>query len=151
MLLGSHNEHRGVALSALWKTSVRDSWLWVKGQGFLAAVQWGAVCLCSIPDRVTPRTETLDGLCFSTLALDIKSSTTDWPARNQYNSLSDSFLLTTGGIELTAWHSKIVGRRSPGVDRSDQTRQVQLISPRLHPHTPACTTEFNLQSVTLRG
>ena len=39
------------------------------------------------------------------------------------NGLSDSFLLTCGGIESVAWHPKIVA----------------------YTHTPAYTTESNLQ------
>ncbi len=42
-----------------------------------------------------------------------------------------SCLLTCGGIELVAWHPKL-----SGVDRSAQTRQVHIKSPRKHLHTP---------------
>ncbi len=58
---------------------------------------------------------------------------THWPARNQYNGRSDSFLLTCGGIESVAWHPKTV-------DRSAQTRQVQINSPDLHLHAPPNST-----------
>ncbi len=49
---------------------------------------------------------------------------------NLKNGLSDSFLLTCGGIESVAWHPKIVGHRSFGPNRS------ALKSPRIHLHTP---------------
>ncbi len=52
------------------------------------------------------------------------NSITDCPDRSQYNGLSDSFLLTCGGIESVACHPKAVV-----LDRSAQTRQVQLNTP----------------------
>ncbi len=54
------------------------------------------------------------------------------------NGVSDSFLLTCGGI--SNWW--IGTQKLLGVDRSAQTRQVHIKS-----HTPAYTTESNLQSV----
>ncbi len=46
--------------------------------------------------------------------------------------------------ELSRW---LGTPKLSGVDRSAQTRQVQIYSPQLHPVTPACTTESNLQSM----
>ncbi len=63
----------------------------------------------------------------------------NWLAWSQYNGLSDSFLLTCGGIELVAWHPKTVG-----IDHSAQIRHVQINSP--HLHLVAYPTESNLQS-----
>ncbi len=55
------------------------------------------------------------------------------------NGLSDSSLLTCGGIESVAWHPKNVGRRSFGPKK---TGPHQITT-----HTPAYTTKSNLQSV----
>ncbi len=48
------------------------------------------------------------------------------------NGLSGSFLLTCGGIESVACTKK----KLSGVDRSAQTRQLHIKSPRIHLHTP---------------
>ena len=86
---------------------------------------------------------TVAGLHFSAWRLALMSWTIDWPARSQYNGLSDPFLLNCGRIESVAWLPKNC-RRSFGPNK---TGLGKLSKPHLHPRTPACTTESNLQSV----
>ncbi len=73
----------------------------------------------SIPDRVTPKTLKMGGLRFSAWRLALMSyrHPTGWLGLS-INGLSDSFLLTCGGIESVAWHPKIVGRRSFGPNKT---------------------------------
>ncbi len=61
----------------------------------------------------------LGGLRFSAWRLALLNELgNDWTTRSQYNGLSDSFLLTCGGIDSVAWHPKTVGRRSLGPNKT---------------------------------
>ncbi len=57
-------------------------------------------------------------LCFSAWRLALMSRHPTVRLGVSINGLSDSFLLTCGGIESVPWHRKIVGRRSFGPNKT---------------------------------
>ncbi len=64
---------------------------------------------CGVPCEIQDSTTPIQGLTWENSFLHQRVS---------INGLSDSFLLTCGGIESVAWHSKIAGRRSFGPNKT---------------------------------
>ncbi len=73
---------------------------------------------CSKRYQPVSRTKDVKTERVALLSLALMSYASDWPARSQYNGLSDSFLLTCGGIELLACHPKTFGYRLLGPNKT---------------------------------
>ncbi len=109
---------------------------------------WGAGSRRSIPDRVPQRSENWE-VCASQIGAwhEWVRQPTGWLGVS-INGLSDSFLLTCGGIQSVAWHPKIVGRRLFHSNRSILT---QYTYSRIHLHVtlnPTCSRWYNLEKLT---
>ena len=111
------------------------------------------------------RGSTLWGLRFLAWCLTLTSYTTDWPAQSQYNGLSNSFLLTCGGIESVTSHSKKLGNlgsylttlsvyiytciqlHTPTNPTCSRWYDPERLKADFKPHPPPQMGEFNVQHV----